>query len=148
MASLRDIYQRPSSVLVQPVAGDCFVVPMTEDIGDLEAIQVINETAAAFYDRMDGTKSLAQIAGEVVSEFYVSFDAAARDLMTFAEYMRQLGLLDWAGEGKDMPSQPLGSGTREYLTPQVDAIRVLEAGRAFYGALAKGCCSGAQRCPS
>jgi hypothetical protein len=148
MAGLQDVYRRRSSVLVQPVGGDYFLVPTTEDIGDLEAVQVINETAAAFYGRMDGTKPLGEIAREITSEFQVSFDTAASDLRGFANHMRQLGLLDCVGEEGGMASQTTGGGVRTYLPPQVDAIRVLEAGRAFYGALAKGCCSGAQRCPS
>jgi hypothetical protein len=54
-------------------------------LADSGQVQVLNEVGARVWELADGTRSLAQIVDEVVSEFDVGAEQAAADVLAFVE---------------------------------------------------------------
>ena len=134
--------------LSRAVGDECLIVPSVEGAGDLESVCILNETATVIYGLLDGENTLSEVASKVTDLYAVEPEVASRDLLALTDEMSEFGLVQSVGKADVGYMPTIGSGERPYVQPEASLLRVLEAGRAFYGALAKGCCSGAQRCPA
>jgi hypothetical protein len=62
---------RPSDEIVaREVEGELIIIPLASGIADMEdELFTLNETGRAIWDRLDGTRSLSQIADELTSRY-------------------------------------------------------------------------------
>ena len=64
-------------VVAREIEGELIIIPITSGVGDLEeSIYTLNETGKVLWGKLDGTKTLGQIAGELMSEY----DAPRREI--------------------------------------------------------------------
>jgi hypothetical protein len=63
------------------------LVPIRQNVGDLESISTLNEVAARIWELIDGKKKVREIKDKIVEEFEVTPQQAEKDL---AEYIKQL----------------------------------------------------------
>jgi hypothetical protein len=57
-------------VVAREIEGDLILVPLTAGIGDMEGeLYTLNETGKAIWSRLDGTRSLREIASELAAEY-------------------------------------------------------------------------------
>jgi hypothetical protein len=61
---------------------------------------------AHIWERCDGQKNVAQIAGELAQEFGISLEESSRDCQEFIDGLVAEGLLEWQ-------QAPEGSGNRK-----------------------------------
>ncbi len=77
MLTLDAICVPSDDIVVREIEGELIIVPLTSGIGDMEdELYTLNETGKAIWDRLDGVRSLRQIAAELANEY----DAPAGDL--------------------------------------------------------------------
>ncbi len=63
-------YAPSEGIVARELVGELVIVPLTAEIGDLEdALYSLNETGRAIWDRLDGVKSLRDIAAELVQVY-------------------------------------------------------------------------------
>jgi hypothetical protein len=63
------------------IEGDIVIVPLTSGIGSLEdELYTLNETGRAIWERLDGKRSLRDIAAELASEFDAPLEEIERDV--------------------------------------------------------------------
>ncbi len=75
--TLGSICAPSEDVVAREIEGEIIIVPLTTGIGDAEdELYTLNETGKAIWDRLDGARSLRQIAAELASEY----DAPAADI--------------------------------------------------------------------
>ncbi len=53
----------------------------------------LNETAAAVFERMDGTRTLGTICTEIMSEFEIDRDSCVKDILSLVREMIEQGLV-------------------------------------------------------
>lgn len=82
------VYSKNPDVVFRKIAGECILVPIKNNIGDMEAIYTLNEVAARAWELVDGRRSLKEIGEEIGNEFDVPPEVAAADL---SELFSQLG---------------------------------------------------------
>ena len=67
------------------------LVPVSDNIADMEAVYTLNETGAFIWDLIDGKRSIEEIAEELVKEFDVDSPTASIDVnelvKELAEYL-------------------------------------------------------------
>jgi hypothetical protein len=70
---------KPSEdIVVREIEGELVIVPLAAGTGDVEdEPYTLNETGKAMWNRLDGKKSLAEVAAELA----VEFEALARELL-------------------------------------------------------------------
>ena len=73
------------------IAGEAILVPIRQNVGDLESIYTLNETAARAWELMDGQNTLGDIRDVIVAEFEVEEEQAEEDLI---ELMSDLESID------------------------------------------------------
>ncbi len=81
MPNLTDTYQQDPSIVSREIAGEVILVPIRNNVGDLESIYTLNETAARIWALLDGEHTLADVRDAIVAEFEVEADEAEADLM-------------------------------------------------------------------
>ena len=68
--NLDNIYVPSEDVVSREIEGELIIVPLAADIGDTEdALFTLNEVGRAIWDRLDGTRTLRQIAAELIDEY-------------------------------------------------------------------------------
>ena len=88
MDFLEKVYNKKSDSIVSRKIGDEFIlVPIKQDVGDLESIYTLNETAARIWELIDGKIKVRDIRERIVQEFEITPTEAERDLI---EHLQQL----------------------------------------------------------
>lgn len=83
--SLNKIYKISEAVVAREVAGEFIIIPITSGIGDLEdEIFTLNETGRAIWDKLDGNKSLKEVAKALASDFRGSPGEIEKDVAGLA----------------------------------------------------------------
>ena len=87
MEFLEKVYNRSDSVVSRKIGDEFILVPIRQDVGDLESIYTLNETAARIWELIDGKTRVREIQERIVDEFDVEPQQAEQDLK---EHLAQL----------------------------------------------------------
>ncbi len=91
MVQLDDRYCKDPFIVFREIAGEMILVPIRQNVGDLESIYTLNETAARVWELLDGQRTLREIRDELVQEFEVEADQAQQDLVELLEQLESVG---------------------------------------------------------
>lgn len=65
-----DLYIPSEDVVAREIMGEFILIPVTSGIGDMEdEIYTLNETGRAIWAKLDGKKSLGEVATDLRNEF-------------------------------------------------------------------------------
>ncbi len=87
MSFLDKVYKKSDSIVSRKIADEFILVPIRQNVGDLESISTLNEVAARIWELIDGKMKVREIKDKIVEEFEVTPQQAEKDL---AEYIKQL----------------------------------------------------------
>ena len=65
-------FAKSEDFVQRSVAGECLLVPIRRRLTDTNSIYVLNETGAEVWQRLDGTRSVRDIAADLHAEGYVT----------------------------------------------------------------------------
>jgi hypothetical protein len=72
MLSLDVICTPSEDIVAREIEGELIIVPLAAGIGDMEdELYTLNDTGKAIWGKLDGTRTLAQIASELADEYDV-----------------------------------------------------------------------------
>ena len=87
-------YTSSEDVVAREIEDELIIVPLVAGIGDMEdEIFTVNETGRAIWDRLDGKKSLRNVAAELSAEFGASSGEIAEDVMGFVRELLKRGIV-------------------------------------------------------
>ena len=75
-------YSQSEDIVSRTIGEDTILVPIHRQVGELENVYALNDTAAFIWGQMDGKSSLGDICNRMESEFEVDRERAERDLLT------------------------------------------------------------------
>ena len=96
MSLLDKVYKKSDSIVFRKIADEFILVPIRQNVGDLESISTLNEVAARIWELIDGKKKVREIKDKIVEEFEVTPEEAEKDLI---EYLQQLEGIEAIIEG-------------------------------------------------
>lgn len=76
------IYTKSNDFVQRQVAGECILVPIRRNLTEANSIYVLNETGAAVWNCIDGTRSMTSIEQELVHAYEVGTEQLHQDLET------------------------------------------------------------------
>ena len=89
MIKLNTVY-KPSPEIVARNTGDEYVlVPVTNNIADMKSVYTLNSTGAFIWERLDGKRTVKNIADEVENAFEVDAGEALDDVLSFFSDMKK-----------------------------------------------------------
>ena len=91
MIQLDYCYQQDPDMVSREIAGEVILVPIRSNVGDLESVYTLNETAALAWTLFDGSHSVNQILDQILSEYEVDEDGAERDLIELIQQLEEIG---------------------------------------------------------
>lgn len=92
--SLNLIYTPSEDVVAREIEGELIIVPLAAGIGDMEdELYTLNETGKAIWDKLDGVRSLEQIAHELAEEYTAPADEIERDVLGLTAELARRGIL-------------------------------------------------------
>ena len=80
--------------MTRQIAGETIVVPIRGKLADMQNIFVVNVVAEFIWNRMDGQRTVDQIAREVAEHFEVSESQANVDVCAFMDELSEANLID------------------------------------------------------
>ncbi len=80
------------------IAGETIIVPVSANVGDLEAIYTLNEVGSYVWQLIDGRRTAQAIAEAVGAEYDVALDRAVRDVDELLSTLEAKGLVRPSGE--------------------------------------------------
>jgi hypothetical protein len=93
MLQLEDRYQQAPTIVSRKIGEDVILVPIRRNMGDLESIFTLNETAALVWDAMDGHHNLRDIHERLLAKYKVSTAEAEQDLFELVSYLLEIEAL-------------------------------------------------------
>ena len=92
-ANASGVFVRDQSAVTRRIAGETVIVPVRDDVADLDSIYTLNETGSFVWDLLDGRRTVDQLVDAVVAEFEVAREVAAADVARLIASLRDEGLL-------------------------------------------------------
>jgi len=81
-------------IVYREIEGEVILVPLVAGIGDAEdELYTLNATGRAVWERLDGVRTLAQVADSIAEEYSSPADAIAADVLGFVEEMLRRKML-------------------------------------------------------
>ena len=87
MNYLDKVYSKSDSIVFRKIADEFILVPIRQNVGDLESIYTLNETAARIWELIDGKIKVEEIKEKIVEEFEVTPEEVEKDIV---EHLQQL----------------------------------------------------------
>ena len=91
MADLEAVYRQDPSIVSRNIAGEMILVPIRNNVGDLESIYTLNETAARIWELLDGERTLQAVRDAIADEFEVEADEATTDMLELIAQLESVG---------------------------------------------------------
>ena len=92
--SLTGTYVASENVVARDIQGELIIVPITSGIGDLEdEIFTLNKTGRLIWDKLDGKRSLKDIAEELSAGFESSAGEIEKDVLGLAQELLKRRML-------------------------------------------------------
>lgn len=92
--SANAVYLPSEDIVAREIQGELIIIPITAGIGDLEdEIFTLNETGRDIWDRLDGKKSLKQIANALAQEFQATQEEIETDILGIAQELLKRRML-------------------------------------------------------
>ncbi len=96
MDFLNTVYKKSDSIVSRRIADEFILVPIRQNVGDLESIYTLNETAARIWELIDGKIKVREIKEKLIEEFEVTPEEAEKDII---EHIMQLEEIKAITEG-------------------------------------------------
>jgi hypothetical protein len=88
------VYASSEDVVAREIEGELIIVPLVAGIGDMEdELYTLNDTGKAIWDKLDGTRTLAQIATELADEYAAPINEIERDVLGLTTELAQRKIL-------------------------------------------------------
>ena len=72
------------------IADEVILVPIRQNVGDLESIYTLNEVAGRIWELMDGEMKVREIKERIVEEFEVTPEKAEKDLIGHLQQLEEI----------------------------------------------------------
>ncbi len=94
MTELKKRYHKDSSMVARKVADELILVPIRQNVGDLQSIYTINEVGARIWELLDSEKNVSDIVKAIIEEYDVEHSTAEADVVEFLAQMESIEAIE------------------------------------------------------
>jgi hypothetical protein len=87
MAGLKSILSHSSSIVTRKTGNEYVLVPITNNIADMNSVYTLNETGAFIWEQIDGKRSVEEIIVALTTVYDINKQNAESDVYSFIENM-------------------------------------------------------------
>ena len=91
MSYIEKCPQKDPNIVSRKIADEVILVPIRQNVGDLESVFTLNEVGAFIWEQIDGRRQVKEIKEMIVEEFDVGEEEAEKDLIEFIQQLEEIG---------------------------------------------------------
>ena len=88
MISVSSIPAHSPRVVFRRINDECLLIPLTDNIADMDSLYRLNETGVFIWELIDGKRDIRDITARMAEEFGVGPDEAEKDILEFLEQVK------------------------------------------------------------
>jgi hypothetical protein len=88
MTGLNSVPSHSPSVVTRKTGNEYVLVPVANNIADMDSVFTLNETGAFIWDQIDGIRTVAEIVELLVQEYDIDSEIAGKDVFEFIDNMK------------------------------------------------------------
>ena len=93
MSVLDKVYKKSDSIVSRKIADEFILVPIRQNVGDLESISTLNEVAARIWELIDGKKKVREIKDVILDEYEVTPKKLETDITKYTKELEKIGAI-------------------------------------------------------
>lgn len=97
MNNLTHCYTKEPNLVTREIAGETIVVPIRNNVGDLDSIYTLNELGTLIWQLIDGKNTVTQIVDAISTAYDVTPEEAEKDALEFLKLLEAGGLIRQQG---------------------------------------------------
>lgn len=83
------IFSKLSSVVSRQVGDECIIIPLSNNIVDMDKVITLNDTAAFLWRQIDGKQTIFDIIKNLIEEYDIDESVATHDVIAFINDMQE-----------------------------------------------------------
>jgi len=83
MIGMHSVITRAPSIVTRKTGNEYVLVPVTDNIANMDSVFTLNETGAFIWEHLDGRQDIGEIIRALTEEYDVGIEQAAGDLFSF-----------------------------------------------------------------
>ena len=87
--NLKSVPVRSASIVTRKTGNEYVLVPVANNIADMNSVYTLNETGAFLWEMIDGRKTISDLIESLISEYEIDKETAVADVMSFIEEMKK-----------------------------------------------------------
>ena len=87
-------YHRNSDFIHRTIADESILVPIHQDVADMNCIYTLNELGAFIWERLSEPKTKSALQTEIMAEYEAAPDVLAKDLARFLDEMQAINAVE------------------------------------------------------
>ena len=87
MADLKSVLSHSPGIVTRKTGSEYVLVPITNNIADMNSVYTLNETGAFIWELIDGKRNVEEIINSVTEEYDIDHGSAVEDVFSFMENM-------------------------------------------------------------
>ena len=93
MSLLDKVYKKSDSIVFRKIADEFILVPIRQNVGDLESISTLNEVATRIWELIDGKKKVKEINDVILDEYEVTSKKLETDITKYIKELEKIGAI-------------------------------------------------------
>jgi hypothetical protein len=93
MIDLNSVVSQSPSIVTRKTGNEYVLVPVANNIADMNSVFTLNETVAFLWEMIDGKKTVKDLIDAMISEYDVNEETATEDVLSFIEEMSKYLIL-------------------------------------------------------
>ena len=86
-------YEKNPSVVFREIAGEAILVPIHQDVANMQSIYALDSVGADIWNLIDGQRTVGEIMDALLVEYDVEPTDLSRDLDEFVEQLASVGAI-------------------------------------------------------
>ena len=87
MTDLKSILSQSTTIVTRKTGNEYVLVPITDNIADMNSVYTLNETGAFLWEHIDGKRTVEEIINALIDEYNIDKQNAESDVFTFIDNM-------------------------------------------------------------
>jgi len=89
MTDLKSIVSRSPSIVTRKTGNEYVLVPITNNIADMNSVYTLNDTGAFIWEQINGIRNVEEIISVLTAEYEIDKKNAEADVFSFIDNMRK-----------------------------------------------------------
>ena len=87
MVDLNSVLLHSDSIVTRKTGNEYVLVPVANNIADMNSVYTLNETGAFIWELIDGERNVEDLIQAVISEYNIDRETAMADVLSFIDNM-------------------------------------------------------------